>query len=140
MSTGGDGAVLRGVLDASAALSYARSHVHVGELIIEIADEEAFVGLPTVALLDAYARLLGDDAGRARLGLLATLPGVRVLPLGEAEAAKVSAVVPLVGGDLSRAHAVWVALRHRAHYFTTEPKAAPPAMAELVHLIPQEDA
>jgi hypothetical protein len=141
MSAGGDGAELRAILDVSAMLSYARAHVHVGELVIEIAEDGAFVGLPAVTLLDAYARLLGDKPGQARLGLLATLPGVRVLSLSAADAERVSAFVPLAGGDLARAHAVSEAVAHRVYYFTTEPKAAPTILPrEQVHAIPDRDA
>ncbi|MBF9128611.1 hypothetical protein I0C86_06355 [Plantactinospora sp. S1510] len=68
----GDEIETRAVLDASAMLSFARGHAHVGELVVMIADEEAYTGLPVVALLDAYARV--DDApSRARLGVLAAL-------------------------------------------------------------------
>lgn len=71
---------IRAVLDSSAILSYSRAHVHVGELLVDIADEGAYVGLPTVALLDAYAQIRTDQPASARLGVLATLPGVAVLP------------------------------------------------------------
>jgi hypothetical protein len=141
MSPDVDGTRMHAVLDASAMVSYARPHVHVGELISEITDEGAVVGVPAVALLDAYARLRGDLVGRARLEYLAAMPGVRVLPLGESEAARVSTTVPLVGGDLSRAHAVRVAVDNDAYYVTTEPKAAPPILEDdQVHAIPVEDA
>lgn len=132
---------MRAVLDASAMLSYARPHVHVGELISEIAHEGAFVGLPTVALLDAYSQLLDDEVGRARLGLLATLEGVHVLPLHPVDADEVSFTVPLVNGDLGRAHAVWEALDHDAYYVTTEPKRVPPILRSgQVHAVPEYDA
>src|SRR5207248_6480987 len=64
-------------------LSYARGHVHVGELVIDIAAEGALVALPTVALLGAYLRAADDEVARDALALLATLDGVAVLPLGQ---------------------------------------------------------
>lgn len=132
---------IRAVLDSSAILSYARGHVHVGELLVDIADEGAYVALPTVALLDAYAQVVSDRAASARLGVLATLPGVVVLPLTAAGAAEVAATVHLVKADLSRAHAVWSALEHDAYYLTTEPHLVPAVIApELVHVIPLDDA
>lgn len=141
MSPDVDGTRVHAVLDASAMLSYARPHVHVGELISEITDEGAVVGVPAVALLDAYTRLGGDLVGRARLEYLAAMPGVRVLSLGKSEAARVSTTVPLVSGDLSRAHAVRMALDHGAYYVTTEPKVAPTVLTESkVHVIPVDDA
>jgi hypothetical protein len=130
---------IRAVLDASAMLSYARGHVHVGELVVMIADEDAYAGLPAVALLDAYSRV-ADAPGRARLGVLATLPSVAVLPLGAAETPDVAAVVGMVKGDVGRAHAVWAALDHGAYYLTAEPHLAPSVIpADLVHPIPVDD-
>ncbi|MEU5550570.1 hypothetical protein ABZ738_12420 [Micromonospora sp. NPDC047793] len=132
---------IRAVLDSSAVLSFSRGHVHVGELLVDIADEGAYVGLPTVALLEAYAQISADQPATARLGVLATLPGVAILPLGAVQAAEVSATVRMVKGDLARAHAVWAALRHDAYYLTTEPHLVPAVIAaDLVHVIPVDDA
>jgi hypothetical protein len=132
---------LRAVLDTSAMLSYARPHVHVGELISEIAQEGAYVAVPTVALLDAYAQLMDDELGRARLGVLVTLEGVRLIPLDQAGAVKVSTAVPLADGDLSRAHTLQVALANRAYYVTTDPKTAPAILGgRQVHAVPEYDA
>jgi hypothetical protein len=132
---------IRAVLDSSAMLSYARGHVHVGELLVDIADEGAYTGLPTVALLDAYSQVGADRPAHARLGVLATLPGVEVLPLGSRETADVATTVRLVKGDLARAHAVWAALEHDAYYLTSEPHLTPSVIApELVHYIPTNDA
>ncbi|GIJ28303.1 hypothetical protein Vqi01_34650 [Micromonospora qiuiae] len=118
----------------------ARHHVHVGELLVDIADEGAYVGLPTVALLDAYAQTT-DRPARGRLGVLATLPGVEVLPLDAAGAAGAATTVRLVKGDLARAHAVWAALTHDAYYLTSEPHLTPAIIApDLVHYIPVDDA
>src|SRR6266542_3719384 len=112
----------RAVLDCSAVLSYARGHVHVGELLVEIADEDAFVGLPALDMLDA-------------------LPVVAVLPLGSYEAAEVAPIVPLVKGDMSRAHAVWAALEDDAYYVTVEPHLLPKMMADIKLItISAEDA
>ncbi|MEV0326900.1 hypothetical protein AB0H63_10675 [Micromonospora echinospora] len=131
---------IRAVLDASAMLSYARGHIHVGELLVDIADEGAYTGLPAAALLDAYSRA-ADAPALARLGVLAVLPGVVVLPLGSAEAADAAAVVGLVKSDLGRAHAVWAALNEGAYYVTTEPYLTPSVLpADLVHAIPTDDA
>ncbi|MEH1014217.1 hypothetical protein V6U90_14035 [Micromonospora sp. CPCC 206060] len=113
--------------------------MQVGELLVEVADEGAYTGLPTVALLDAYTRVSSGPA-RARLGVLATLPGVAVLPLGSGEAADAAAVASLVKGDLGRAHAVWAALDHSAYYLTSEPHLAPSVIPiDQVHTIPVDD-
>lgn len=130
---------IRAVLDTSAMLSYARGHVHVGELLVVIADEGAYTGLPTVALLDAYTQVNSTPA-RARLGVLATLPSVVVLPLGSAEAADTAAIAALVKGDLGRAHAAWAALDHNAYFLTSEPHLAPSVIPDgQVHAIPPDD-
>ena len=136
-----DDVEFRAILDSSAILSYARGHVHVGELLVDIADEGAYTGLPTVALLDAYAQVGVDRQARARLGVLATLPGVEVLALGSGETAEVAGTVRLVKGDLARAHAVWAALEHDAYYLTSEPHLTPSVIVpELVHYIPTDDS
>ncbi|WJK41809.1 hypothetical protein O7608_05170 [Solwaraspora sp. WMMA2056] len=130
---------IRAVLDTSAMLSYARGHVHVGELLVEIADDGAYTGLPAVALLDAYTRVT-DAPARARLGVLATLPSVAVLPLDAGEASDAAAIAPLVKGDLARAHAVWAALDHGAYYLTSEPHLTPTVVPDdQVHSIPADD-
>src|SRR5439155_9920274 len=85
---------IRAVLDSSAMLSYVRGHVHVGELVIDIAAEGASVALPTVALLGAYTRAGDDESVRDRLGVLTALDGIEVLPLGPDDAATVSSFVP----------------------------------------------
>jgi DMSO/TMAO reductase YedYZ molybdopterin-dependent catalytic subunit len=133
---------IRAVLDVSAMLSYASGHVHVGEILIDIAEEDGvYAGLPAVALLSAHARVLADAAARARLGVLAALPGVRVLPLDAGDAPEVSLAVPVAGGDLARAHALWAALVHRAYYLTTQPQTAVGILTDdQIHPIPDHDA
>jgi hypothetical protein len=134
-----DESEVRAVLDTSAMLSYALGHVRVGELLVEIADEDAYTGLPVVALL-AYSRV-SDAPTRARLGVLAVLPSVTVLTLGPNEAAAVAPFAHLVKGDFARAHAVWAALHHDAYYLTSEPHLTPSVVpVEQVHHIPVDDA
>lgn len=133
-------AEIRAVLDTTAIISYVRGHVHVGELLVDIADEGAYVGLPSVALLAAHAEVIADRAARARLGLLAALPAVLTLALGQAETADVATVVALADGDLGRAHAAWAAMEHAAYFLTTEPDQAPPILTkDQIHPIPDRD-
>jgi hypothetical protein len=132
--------VIRAILDCSAILSYAHGHVHVGELMIEIADEEAYVGLPALALLEAYTQVGAEDPARDRLRMLVALPNVVVFPVGSQEAASIATIVPLTKGDLPRAHAVWAALRHGSYYVTVEPHLVPPNIAaNRVQAIPADD-
>lgn len=145
---GDDELVIRAVLETTAILSYARGQVHVGELLVEVADEGACVGLPTVALLDAYSRVGDDVQGRARIEILAATPGIVVLPLGPREAAAISETVSRLGSngsavadyDLARAHAAWAATAHSAYYLTCQPRLAPAVLARWqIHYIAPDD-
>jgi hypothetical protein len=132
---------IQAVLDRSAMESYARGHIHVGELLVDIADEGAHVGVPAAALLDAHARALHDEHARALLRLLTTLEGVAVLDLDADAAAALAGAVPLAKGDMARAHAAWAANKHAAHYLTTEPDAAAALVpADHIHVLPTDDA
>ncbi len=133
--------VIHAVLDRSALRSYARGHVHIGELLIDIADGGAAMGIPATALLEAHVETLGDEHARALLNLLVTLPGIAVLDLDKQTAPLTADVVPSADGDLPRSHAVWAAKEHEAYYLTTEPgevkELLPPGQ---IHAIPAEDA
>jgi hypothetical protein len=141
---------IRVVLDTTAILSYARGHVHVGEMIVDIMDEGAHVGLPTVALLDAHSRISKQEQEtRARIGVLAAMPGVVVLALGPDEAVAIPETVSRFDDDgnlradydLARAFAAWVAVEHHAYYLTSEPDNVPAVLADWqVHYISHDDA
>jgi hypothetical protein len=132
---------VRAVLDVSAMLSYAREHVHVGELLTMLGAEDGIAALPTTALLDAYGRVTDDPLATARLDVLTTLPTTAVDPLDALEARATAGVIPLVKGDLARAHAIWSALEHEAYLFTTEPERTPSILdAEDIVVIPKNDA
>jgi hypothetical protein len=121
------------VVDRSALLSYALGHVHVGELLREIADEPgAVVAVPSLALLQAHADLFGRDRLRAVLRVVTTLPGVEVLTVDESAADHLAGVATATAGDLSKAHVVWAVNQHHAWLLTTEP-------GEVAHLVPDED-
>jgi hypothetical protein len=130
---------VRVVLDRSALESYLRGHVHVGEVIIEVA-EDANVAIPSTVLLEAHVNSLGDERAGALLRLLTAAEGVTVLELGEMEAVRIAGTVPLVLGDLPLAHSVWAANAHRAFYLTTDPDAVKSVIpAGHVIRIPAED-
>jgi hypothetical protein len=129
------------VLDVSAMLSYARGHVHVGELLTEMCDEDKSVAVPIITLLDAATRLVGDTPGRTRLSVWATLPAVTVMSPTWQDAMDISTVVPFTSGDLARAHAVATAARFDVYYLTTEPHLVPAILdEELIVAIPEDDA
>jgi hypothetical protein len=135
------GPEIRAVLDRSALQSYARGHVHVGELLIDIADEKASIAIPAAALADAHAAALENEHARALLRLLTTLPGTAVLKLDAETASSMAGTFVVTNGDTARAHAVWAANKHNALYLTTEPDEVKSLVpADNVHAIPDEDA
>jgi hypothetical protein len=132
---------IKAVLDRSALESYTRGHVHVGELVATIADNDDLIAVPSVALLEAHARSIGDKHAQALLELLVTLRGVTVVSLGSPEVAEVAESVEFTDDDLSRAHSVWAALKHEAVYFTTEPEQVDGVLTDYqVIAIPPHDA
>jgi hypothetical protein len=132
---------IRAVLDRSALQSYARGHVHIGELLIDVADEDAHLAIPAATLADAHASFLEDEHARALLRLLVTLPGTAILRLDAATANAMAPTCTQAEGDLSKAHAVWAANHLGALYLTTEPDTVaslvPP---DYIHPIPVKDA
>jgi hypothetical protein len=111
---------IRAVLDRSAIESYGRGHMHVGELITEIDNERAAIGIPATALLEAHAGFLADKLATARLAVLTGLPGTAMLNLDADAAEAIAPIVPHAGGDLARSHAVWAAREYSAVYLTSE--------------------
>ncbi|GAB1693967.1 hypothetical protein [Krasilnikovia sp. M28-CT-15] len=131
------------ILDRSALESYARGHVHVGELIQQVTDENdgSAVGIPSAALVEALARVAHDKTAKDLLKYVTTLGATVVLPLDQTHAAGVAANVPLVRGDLARAHAIWAAQHHETLCFTAEPEAVPEAiLTDQIITIPRDDA
>jgi hypothetical protein len=112
---------IRGVLDRSALQSYAVSHVHVGELIREIADEDNVVAIPAATLAQAHVDNFGDDHVRGRLRVISTLEGTTVLDLDREVAASMAGTLLHTQGDMSKAQAVWTANKYEALFITTEP-------------------
>ena len=133
---------IRAVLDHTALQSYASGHLHVSELLGEVADQEnAFVAIPAVALLEAYARSIDDPHARALLNYLVTLPCAMVLDLEMTTAPRAAGHVRTMRGNMSRAHAVWAAMAHETLCVTTEPEAYPAQiLAEQIAAIPSRDA
>ena len=133
---------IRAVLDRSALESYARGHVHVGELIQEIAAEEnAYVGIPAIALLEAQLRSADNKTATTLLNFVAGLPTTMVLGLNGPDVPPTTQQVLLAGGDMARGHAIWAAMSHGAVCFTTEPQAFPAqVLPDQIITIPADDA
>lgn len=127
------------VLDQAAMLSFARGDARLAELIVETAAQGGMVGLPAVALFAAHITVRGDDAARARLGVLAALPAVRVLPMAAPADARAAADIPVGSADLGRTHAAWAASEHRAYYVTTDREPAPAGLPSWqVYILPSD--
>ncbi|HEY7273347.1 MAG TPA: hypothetical protein VH502_11495 [Actinoplanes sp.] len=135
-------AEIRAVLDHTALQSYARGHIHVGELFGEVTkDENAVVAIPSVALLEAHARSVDDPHAKALLNYLVTLPGAMVLDLDLATVPEAAGYVRILRGNLPRAHTAWAAGAYRAVCVTTEPEEYPEqVLDDQVVAIPTKDA
>jgi hypothetical protein len=132
---------VRAVLDHTALQSYARGQSHVGELIREVADQEnAFLAIPAVALLEAYARSIDDPHATRLLNYLVTLPGAMVLDLELGTVSRAAGHVRTLRGNIPRAHAAWAAMMYEALCVTAEPEAYPEQiLADQVVGIPTKD-
>jgi hypothetical protein len=112
------------VLDTASMLAFARGDDRVAELIVETAAQGAVAGLPAVALLAAHLQVADDEAARGRLGLLAALPAVRVLPMTAAVVRQVARGKP-AACDLAGVHAAWASEKHGAYYVTADTASVP---------------
>lgn len=132
---------IRVVLDRSAMQSYSYGHVHVGELLVDVLDEDAYFAIPTVALTEAYAAAIDNEQEKALLDVLIALPGVVVLDLDAQAAQAMSGSVQPAKHDLAQAHAVWAAHCHKALLMTTEPHRFTGLIpADQIHPISASDA
>lgn len=113
-------APVRVVLDASAIAAYAATSIAVGEILVEVGDEGAHVGLPVSCLAEAYRRVPEDQV--AVVSLLAGHPTVVVvdtdpnewLPLAQATRAL---------GRVDTAAALLLTVAADGHLMTAEPDA-----------------
>jgi hypothetical protein len=138
---GSEESEVRAILDPTAIGSFADGYVHVGELLVMIGEEGAYVGVPAAALLRAHADAVGLADQRARLAVLITLPSVRVLDLDVDVAEKASDFVGALGGDLALAQAAWAAIEHSAYFVTTDPEPVKKVVSPgFLHVIPTDDA
>jgi hypothetical protein len=112
---------VRAVLDATAVAAYARGSVDLGEVITEIAAEEATVGLPVVCLIEASPP--ADEPAQKLLSILTALPHSVILPLNANDWQRHASAARLLG-TLGRAQAALTVVNGQATYIlTTEPDA-----------------
>jgi hypothetical protein len=67
---------IRVVLDTTAVIAHTKGSINVGEILVEVTDEQASFAVPAVCLIEA-ARTVTD----VPLRLLTAHPACRVLPL-----------------------------------------------------------
>jgi hypothetical protein len=104
------------VLDTSAAVEFSRGSIHVGEVLSEIADEQAVAVLPLACLVEAAH----DAADMARLEILASHQAVIVLPAEPDRWRALAATYDVVGGQ-DAACAALTALDANAWILTRDP-------------------
>ena len=103
------------VLDPSAILAYGRASIAVGELIMMVGEEAGDVGVPVVALAEAYADAKGIEPTMVE-HLAGGLSAVRVLPVDPMDARRIGELSRQV--SLGLAHAVTAARREQAFLVT----------------------
>jgi hypothetical protein len=81
------------LLDASAIVAFTRSSIHVGEVIAEVDDEQAAVGLPLLCLVEATHAVADTD----RLDLLVNHRATVILADEPADWRALAATYDIVG-------------------------------------------
>jgi hypothetical protein len=104
------------LLDASAIVAFTRGSVHVGEVIAEVDDEQAAVGLPLLCLVEA-TRAVADGG---RLDLLLHHRATVILATEAADWQALAATYDMVG-RLDAASAALAAVDLDAALLTAQP-------------------
>jgi hypothetical protein len=81
------------VLDTSAIVAFTRGSIDVGEVIAEIHDEDASVGLPVLCLVEASSAVADGD----RLELLVNHPATQLLSPAPGDWQALAAIYDTVG-------------------------------------------
>lgn len=107
---------VRLVLDDTAVLEYARGTLHVGELLIQLAEAGHVAALPLVCLVEAYPAAVEAE----HLGTLAAHDTVVVVSDDPADWETLGHLCAMTGGAVS-ASAALVALDADCWVLTTDP-------------------
>jgi hypothetical protein len=108
---------IRVVLDTTAVIAYTQGSVNVGEILVEVTDEDAFFAVPAVCLVEA-ARTAVD----AKLRLLTAHPACQVLPLLVADWSPLVAAMRVLH-RLDLAVALYAARQAGGYVLSAEPDA-----------------
>jgi hypothetical protein len=98
-------------------VAYAKGSISVGEIIVELNEEDGLFAVPAVCLIGA-AQTVPD----AHLGLLTKHPACRVLPLLAQDWSPLANAVRIFG-RLDLAAALYAARRANGYVLTAEPEA-----------------
>lgn len=124
------------VLDLSALLQFARAtDVAVGELVGEVADEEAFIGVPVSSAALAHASLETPEQVAMFALLVDRNLSVVVLPMLSDDSRLIGEYTAGLGQRLELAHAVREAERHEAQLATAEGDLVRRAFGELYGIV-----
>jgi hypothetical protein len=124
------------ILDLSALLSFARrTDVAVGELVGEVADEQAFVGVPVSSAAVAYASLSTPEQHAMFAVLIDRNLSVVVLPMLADDSRLIGEYTAGLGQRLELAHAVREAERNQAQLATAEGDLVRKAFGELYGIV-----
>ncbi|MER7444549.1 hypothetical protein [Micromonospora avicenniae] len=111
------------VLDTGALLAYVQGVPAVGEALVEVADAEGTVAVPSTCLLEAYCLL--DPGEHELLRMLRRNPAVRTiapaLDLDSDDEAPTIGSMARHTGRLGAAHTAWLAMINQASVITTQP-------------------
>ncbi|MEV1328544.1 hypothetical protein AB0J20_03070 [Micromonospora costi] len=120
------------VLDTGALLAYVHGVQAVGEALVEVADAEGSVAVPSTCLLEAYCLL--DPSEHELVRMLRRNPAVHtVAPAlglsGDDEAPTIGNMARHTG-RLGAGHAAWVALVNQAGIITSRPDQVQAVLGE----------
>lgn len=110
---------IRIILDTTAVLGYARGSVHVGEVVAEVADEQAGFAIPVLCVAEAARRV--DDDRLSGVYLLEAHAHGHLLPATVEQWRQLAGLTRVLGrADL--AAALLAARDHEALILTGEPE------------------
>ncbi|MEV6368154.1 hypothetical protein AB0L86_14815 [Micromonospora musae] len=111
------------MLDTGALLAYVQGVATVGEALVEVADAEGSVAVPSTCLLEAYCLL--DPGEHELLRMLRRNPAVHTmapaLDLNSDDEAPIIGSMGRHTGRLGAGHTAWVAMINQAGVITSQP-------------------
>nr|MDT0663450.1 hypothetical protein [Micromonospora sp. DSM 115978] len=113
-------APIRIILDSTTIAAFAGTSVAVGEVIAEVGDENARVGVPVYCLAEAYRQLPEDEL--PAVSLLAAHPSTVIVDVGPADWLALAGLAR-DSGRIDTAAALLLAVDSGGYVLTGEPEA-----------------